>query len=132
MAQATQLVRARIPSCPLPRVQPWPLKTQPRPARPPSPRSSGPALCTWSYPDDGEQLVTVNASIAIDVVELEVPAQLLFHLPLEDQAERRHVLHEVDVAVLDGAAAVSPFPSRSAPPAEPALPAPEAAIERMN
>jgi hypothetical protein len=61
---------------------------------------SGPALCTWSYPDDGEQLVPVYAPVAVDVVELEIPAQLLFHFALEDQAEGCHVLHEVNVAIL--------------------------------
>lgn len=108
-------------SHPLPsaRTDPSRLKTQPRLSARPRPC---PALGTWSYPDDGEQLVAVDASVAVHVIELEVPAQLLFHLPLEDQAQRRHVLHEVDVAVLGGGAwppepvCLGPAP---APPPEP-------------
>lgn len=50
--------------------------------------------------DDVEQLVSVDAAVAVHVVELEVPAQLVLHLAAHHQAERRHVLHEVDVAVL--------------------------------
>lgn len=115
MARVTHVVRVRasnpfIPSCPLLRLQFHPLKTHPL-GSPillglcPQPRLT---LCPWSYPDDGEQLVAVNTSIAIDVVELEVPAQLLFHLPLENEAERGHILHEVDVAVLGGGGARPP------------------------
>lgn len=106
LAQVTQLVKARAAAGtlslnPIPfRAQP--LKTQPRLSARPRPC---PALGTWSYPDDGEQLVAVDASVAVHVVELEVPAQLLFHLPLEDQAQRRHVLHEINVAVLGGGVA---------------------------
>lgn len=37
-------------------------------------RTTGLALCTWSYPDDGEQLIPVYAPVAVHVVELEIPA----------------------------------------------------------
>lgn len=50
--------------------------------------------------DDVQQLVAVDAAVAVHVVELEVPAQLVLHLAAHHQAERRHVLHEVYVAVL--------------------------------
>lgn len=42
----------------------------------------------------------VDAAVAVHVVQLEVPAQLVLHLAAHHQAERRHVLHEVYVAVL--------------------------------
>lgn len=54
----------------------------------------------WPHLDDVEQLVPVDASVAVHVVQLEVPAQLVLHLAAHHQAERRHVLHEVYVAVL--------------------------------
>lgn len=50
--------------------------------------------------DDVEELVPVDAAVSVHVVELEVPAQLVLHLSPHHQAERGHVLHEVDVAVL--------------------------------
>lgn len=42
----------------------------------------------------------VDAAVAVHVVQLEVPAQLVLHLAAHHQAEGRHVLHEVYVAVL--------------------------------
>jgi len=49
---------------------------------------------------DVEELVPVDAAVAVHVVEFEIPAQLVLHLPAHHQAKGRHVLHEVDVAVL--------------------------------
>lgn len=52
--------------------------------------------------DDVEQLVPVDAAVPVHVVEFEIPAQLVLHLPSHHQAESGDVLHEVDVAVLQG------------------------------
>lgn len=50
--------------------------------------------------DDVQQLSPVDAAIAIHVVELEIPPELLVHLPLQHQAQSCHILHEIDVAIL--------------------------------
>lgn len=42
----------------------------------------------------------VDAAVTIHVIQLEIPAQLVLHLPPHHQAERGHVLHEVYVTVL--------------------------------
>lgn len=42
----------------------------------------------------------VDAAVTIHVIQLEIPAQLVLHLPPHHQAERSHVLHEVYVTVL--------------------------------
>lgn len=49
---------------------------------------------------DVEELVSVNATVAIHIVKFEIPAQLVLHLSSHHQAESGHVLHEVYVAVL--------------------------------
>lgn len=55
---------------------------------------------TTPHLDDLQQLVAVDAAAAVDVVEFEVPAQLLLHAPLQHEAQGGHVLHKVNEAVL--------------------------------
>lgn len=50
--------------------------------------------------DDVQQFSPVNAAVPIYIVELEIPSQLLIHLPFQDQAQGCHILHKVYVAVL--------------------------------
>lgn len=47
-----------------------------------------------------EQLVAVDASTAVNVVEFEVPAELLLHASLQHQAQSGDILHEINEAVL--------------------------------
>lgn len=56
------------------------------------------------YLDYLQQLVTVNAAAAINVIEFEVPAELLLHSPLQHQTQSSHILHEVNEPVLQGEA----------------------------
>lgn len=49
-----------------------------------------------------KQLVAVDAATAIDVVEFEVPAELLLHASLQHQAQSGDILHEINEAVLQG------------------------------
>lgn len=42
----------------------------------------------------------VDAAVTVHVIQLEIPAQLVLHLPPHHQAERGHVLHKVYVTVL--------------------------------
>lgn len=51
---------------------------------------------------DVEELVSVNAAISIHIVQFEIPPQLVLHLPSHHQAQGCHILHEVDVTVLQG------------------------------
>lgn len=44
--------------------------------------------------------MSINAAVAIYIIELEIPPQLLLHLPPENEAEGGHVFHEVNVSVL--------------------------------
>lgn len=55
---------------------------------------------TVLYLDDVEEFVSVNAAVAIHIIQFEVPAQLVLHLPAHHQAEGGHILHEVYVAIL--------------------------------
>ena len=57
-------------------------------------------LDTALYLDNVEELVSVNAAVAIHVIQFEVPAQLVLHLPSHDQTQGGHILHEVYVAIL--------------------------------
>lgn len=59
-------------------------------------------LVVWSsaHLDHEQQLITVDAAAPIDVIEFKVPAELLLHLGLQHQAQRSHVLHEINAAVL--------------------------------
>ncbi|KAG9345851.1 hypothetical protein JZ751_009007 [Albula glossodonta] len=57
--------------------------------------------------DRDNTLFPVNAAIAVHVVQLEVPSQLVLHLPPHDQAESRNVLHEIHVAILPSREQVS-------------------------
>jgi len=67
---------------------------------------SGGAFCgdggkAHAYLNDKQQLVAVDAPAAVHIVQFEVPTELLLHLPLQHQAQRGHVLHEVNVAILN-------------------------------
>lgn len=52
------------------------------------------------YLYDVEELMPVNATITIHIIEFEIPAQLVLHLPSHHQTESSHILYEVYVAVL--------------------------------
>lgn len=52
------------------------------------------------YLYDVEELMSVNAAVAIHIVKFEIPAQLVLHLSSHHQTESGHILHEVYVAVL--------------------------------
>lgn len=52
------------------------------------------------YLDDVQEFVPVDAAVSVHVIELEIPAQLVLHLPSHHQAQCGHVLHEVYVAIL--------------------------------
>lgn len=44
--------------------------------------------------------MSINAAIAIYIIELEIPPQFLLHLPTENKAEGSHILHEVNISIL--------------------------------
>ena len=47
-----------------------------------------------------KQLFAVDAATAIYVIEFEVPAELLLHSTFQHQAQSSHILHEVNVTIL--------------------------------
>lgn len=63
-----------------------------------NPSAAGARCAGYLY--DVEELVAVNAAVSVHIIQLEIPAQLVLHLSSHHQAERGHILHEVDVAVL--------------------------------
>lgn len=52
------------------------------------------------YLNDVEELMSVNAAVAVHIIKFEIPAQLVLHLSPHHQAESSHILHEVYVAIL--------------------------------
>lgn len=70
-------------------------------------RRKNPALKVHKvfYLYDVEELMPVDAAIAVHIIEFEIPAQLVLHLSPHHQTESGHVLHEVYVAVLQKQAA---------------------------
>lgn len=46
--------------------------------------------------------MSINAAIAIYIIELEIPPQFLLHLPSENKAEGSHVFHEINISILSG------------------------------
>lgn len=44
--------------------------------------------------------MSINATIAIYIIELEIPPQFLLHLPPENEAEGGHIFHEVNISIL--------------------------------
>ena len=52
------------------------------------------------YLYDVEELMPVNATVTIHIIEFEIPAQLVLHLPSHHQTESSHILYKVYVAVL--------------------------------
>lgn len=50
--------------------------------------------------DDVQQFSPVNAAVPVHIVELEIPSQLLIHLPFQDQTQSCHILHKIYVAIL--------------------------------
>lgn len=53
-----------------------------------------------SYLYDIQELVSVYAAVAVNIVKSEVPAQFVLHLPSHYETEGGHVLHEVYITVL--------------------------------
>lgn len=50
--------------------------------------------------NDVEQFMSINAAIAIYIIQFEIPPQFLFHLPTENKAEGSHIFHEVNISIL--------------------------------
>lgn len=44
--------------------------------------------------------MSINAPIAIYIIELEIPPQFLLHLPSENKAEGSHIFHEINISIL--------------------------------
>lgn len=63
------------------------------------------------YLDDVQEFVPVDAAVSVHVVELEIPAQLVLHLSSHHQAQSGHVLHEVNVAILQKPTEVRTVPT---------------------
>lgn len=47
-----------------------------------------------------QQLVAVDAATAIYIIQFEVPAELLLHSTFQHQAQSSHILHKVNVTIL--------------------------------
>lgn len=47
-----------------------------------------------------KQLVAINAAAPIDIIEFEVPAELLLHSSFQHQAQSGDILHEINEAIL--------------------------------
>lgn len=47
-----------------------------------------------------KQLITINAATPVDIIEFEVPAELLLHSSFQHQAQSGNILHEINEAIL--------------------------------